>query len=122
MHKEVIILKKLIVVLFTVICSFSAHSFDLDVHGESSIIRSSYDLGFDIVTENSEFYFTTGLYREQFKEYKKMFESEGVYLGVGRYFSMTKTFGFSANAKLYENGGFSDPVYCLSFMKRLDLF
>lgn len=115
-------MKHIVPFLFAIIYSISAHSIDLELHSDDNITSASYDLGFDIVTENSIFYFTTGLYRDQFKEYKQIFESEGFYLGIGKHFSINDTLSFSANAKLYESERFAKPVYCFRLIQRLNIF
>jgi len=92
------------------------------VHGDVNQTNFSYDLGLDLVTEESDVYITTGLYRDQKKSYTRMFDSEGLYFGFGKHFMINDNLSVAANAKLYQENNFEKPVYCVRITQILSLF
>lgn len=110
------------VLFLLLISSFNAFALDLDMHSEINIISSSNDIGIDLVTNDSQIYFSTGLYRDQAKKYGGAFESEGIYFGFGKHFKINSDLSVDANAKFYESEGFSSPMYGIRITQRLSLF
>ena len=115
-------MKHIVLFLSLILINVFSHSIDLSLHGDANSTNISYDLGIDIVTEENNVYFTTGLYRDQTKRYSQIFEVEGVYMGLGKHFMLNEKLSVAANAKFYEKNNFQQPVYCLRITQILNFF
>jgi hypothetical protein len=100
----------------------TSYAIDVDMHGDINITNDSYDIGVDFVTENSDIFVTTGLYRSQIKRYTNLFDSDGLYVGLGKHFDLSDNLSIAANAKIYQEDNFTIPVYCIRLTQRLSLF